>query len=70
MKCDFNFTLKIREGFTEKGILEHDKNKEASQMEQVKWRKNVPGRGNQKCKGPKMVIVKTIRKPVKLSKTE
>lgn len=54
------YILKIGEGFTEKGILEHYRSKGASQMDM--WRKNVPGKGNKKCRGPEMVTVKTIKK--------
>ena len=51
--------------FTEKGIFEHKGDMWVSQI--GIWWKNVPGSGNQKCKGPEIVAVK-IRKPAWLNK--
>ena len=64
-ECGSNFTMKIRECSTEKGIFERKGDMWASQI--GIWWKNVPGSGNRKCRGPEMVAVK-IRKPVWLNK--
>lgn len=49
----------VRKGLTDEVIPENGRSEEASHMD--RWGKNVPGKGNSKCKGLKLSILGVLK---------